>query len=145
MAVFVRLPIASAVANVVDAPHNPHASKDAIESRPAGRRHRRDCCDSSPGLACLPATAGGQQVMPDDHSEVEPLLPIPNRTVKRLSADDSEQLACESRTSSGKPRTQKRPERPSGRFCIRGRLRRFGAGRFIQCRRFVQGVPNIAA
>ena len=27
-------------------------------------------------------------VMPDDHSEVVPLLPIPNRTVKRLSADD---------------------------------------------------------
>ena len=30
------------------------------------------------------------QVMPDDHSEVEPLLPIPNRTVKRLCADDSD-------------------------------------------------------
>ena len=30
-----------------------------------------------------------QQVKPDDHSEVVPLLPIPNRTVKRLSADDS--------------------------------------------------------
>ena len=30
-----------------------------------------------------------QQVMPDDHSEVVPLLPIPNRTVKRFSADDS--------------------------------------------------------
>ena len=29
------------------------------------------------------------QVMPDDHSDVVPLLPIPNRTVKRLSADDS--------------------------------------------------------
>ena len=28
-------------------------------------------------------------VKPDDHSEVVPLLPIPNRTVKRLSADDS--------------------------------------------------------
>ena len=28
-------------------------------------------------------------VMPDDHSEVVPLLPIPNRTVKRLCADDS--------------------------------------------------------
>lgn len=28
--------------------------------------------------------------MPDDHSEVEPPLPIPNRTVKRLCADDSE-------------------------------------------------------
>ena len=26
--------------------------------------------------------------MPDDHSEVVPLLPIPNRTVKRFSADD---------------------------------------------------------
>ena len=26
---------------------------------------------------------------PDDHSELVPLLPIPNRTVKRLSADDS--------------------------------------------------------
>ena len=30
-----------------------------------------------------------QKVMPDDHSKVVPLLPIPNRTVKRLSADDS--------------------------------------------------------
>ena len=30
-----------------------------------------------------------QPVMPDDHSEVVPLLPIPNRTVKRLCADDS--------------------------------------------------------
>ena len=28
-------------------------------------------------------------VKPDDHSELVPLLPIPNRTVKRLSADDS--------------------------------------------------------
>ena len=32
---------------------------------------------------------GRRQVKPDDHSEVVPLLPIPNRTVKRLSADDS--------------------------------------------------------
>ena len=29
------------------------------------------------------------KLKPDDHSEVEPLLPIPNRTVKRLCADDS--------------------------------------------------------
>lgn len=28
-------------------------------------------------------------VMPDGHSGLEPLLPIPNRTVKRASADDS--------------------------------------------------------
>ena len=27
--------------------------------------------------------------MPDDHSKAAPLLPIPNRTVKRLCADDS--------------------------------------------------------
>ena len=30
-----------------------------------------------------------RQVMPDDHSELVPPLPIPNRTVKRLYADDS--------------------------------------------------------
>ena len=30
-----------------------------------------------------------QKVMPDDHSEVVPLLPIPNRTVKRFCANDS--------------------------------------------------------
>src|SRR5690349_25130811 len=43
-----------------------------------------------PTLRIGPA-AGAQRatVMPDDHSEVVPLLPIPNRTVKRLSADDS--------------------------------------------------------
>ena len=29
------------------------------------------------------------QVMPDDHSELVPPLPIPNRTVKRLHANDS--------------------------------------------------------
>ena len=27
--------------------------------------------------------------MPDDHSELVPPLPIPNRTVKRFRADDS--------------------------------------------------------
>ena len=32
---------------------------------------------------------GWNRFKPDDHSEVVPLLPIPNRTVKRLSADDS--------------------------------------------------------
>ena len=30
-----------------------------------------------------------KKFMPDDHSELVPLLPIPNRTVKRLCADDS--------------------------------------------------------
>jgi hypothetical protein len=36
-----------------------------------------------------PVPASQQQVMPDDHSESVPPLPIPNRTVKRLHADDS--------------------------------------------------------
>ena len=30
-----------------------------------------------------------QPLMPGDHSKLEPLLPIPNRTVKQLRADDS--------------------------------------------------------
>ena len=34
-------------------------------------------------------TATCVQVMPDDHSKSVPPLPIPNRTVKRLYADDS--------------------------------------------------------
>ena len=41
---------------------------------------------NSPG--CWTPTAQ-HQVMPDDHSELVPLLPIPNRTVKQLRADDS--------------------------------------------------------
>ena len=39
-------------------------------------------CSASCKAVCQP-------VMPDDHSKLVPLLPIPNRTVKRLSADDS--------------------------------------------------------
>ena len=38
--------------------------------------------------------------MSDDHSKLAPLLPISNRTVKRLSADDSVDYPCESRSSS---------------------------------------------
>ena len=40
---------------------------------------------------CVAATAARTtlQVMPDDHSKLVPPLPIPNRTVKRLCADDS--------------------------------------------------------
>ena len=52
--------------------------------------------------------------MPDDHSEVVPLLPIPNRKVKRLCADDS----ADSRVKVGHRQAIK-PETPtptSGRF-----------------------------
>ena len=37
------------------------------------------------------------------HSELDPLLPIPNRAVKRLSADDSADYPRESRTLLGSP------------------------------------------
>ena len=44
---------------------------------------------ASSSIGALALKAGVQTAMPDNHSEVVPLLPIPNRTVKRLCADDS--------------------------------------------------------
>ena len=40
-------------------------------------------------VTAAPLGATPVQVMPDDHSKSVPPLPIPNRTVKRLCADDS--------------------------------------------------------
>ena len=54
--------------------------------------------------------------MPDDHSKLVPLLPIPNRTVKRLSADDS----AGSRVKVGHRQAVTASETPtlmSGGFC----------------------------
>ena len=48
--------------------------------------------------------------MPDDHSKLVPLLPIPNRTVKRLSADDS----ADSRVKVGHRQAIKNDEAQSG-------------------------------
>ena len=55
-------------------------------------------------------------VKPDDHSEVVPLLPIPNRTVKRLSADDS----AGSRVKVGhcQATIEKGLRRKTGAFCF---------------------------
>jgi hypothetical protein len=52
--------------------------------------------------------------MPDDHSEVVPLLPIPSRTVKRFSADDS----ADSRVKVGHRQaiTAQTPRRVAGCF-----------------------------
>ena len=55
--------------------------------------------------------------MPDDHSDVVPLLPIPNRTVKRVSADDSADTRvkvghCQAITAS------ESPTRLSRAFCF---------------------------
>src|SRR3954467_8534492 len=68
-----------------------------------------------------------RQVMPDDHSEVVPLLPIPNRTVKRLCADDS----ADSRVKVGHRQALTAPPKPhssspwNGAFAI-GRSNRAG-------------------
>jgi hypothetical protein len=54
--------------------------------------------------------------MPDDHSEVVPLLPIPNRTVKRLCADDS----ADSRVKVGHRQalTATKPQQKCWGFCF---------------------------
>ena len=52
---------------------------------------------------------GHHRSMPDDHSPLEPRLPISNRTVKRRRADDSADYPCESRSLSGTPPQQKSP------------------------------------
>ena len=68
--------------------------------------------------------------MPDDHSLLEPRLPISNRTVKRQHADDSAHLARESRSSSG-THTTHRPALKSGPVCYPRSARRFARGQCI--------------
>jgi hypothetical protein len=86
--------------------HAAHGSVESVDSlnwpsRPRASQHSR----------------GGNKLKPDDHSEVVPLLPIPNRTVKRLCADDS----ADSRVKVGhRQATNTRVKRPvfAGRFCL---------------------------
>ena len=60
-------------------------------------------------------------VMSDDHSELVPLLPIPNRTVKRLCADDSVHTYVKVGHRQT-PYKVKRPSRNGGAFCFVGAL-----------------------
>ncbi len=62
----------------------------------------RDACGGAPG---------NRPVMPDDHSELVPPLPIPNRTVKRLSADDS--AATSVKVGHRQAVTPENPRRPT--------------------------------
>ena len=59
----------------------------------------------------MPAT-----LLLSSHSELDPPLPIPNRAVKRLSADDSADYPCESRTLLGSLSAKKPSSR--GLFCF---------------------------
>ena len=52
--------------------------------------------------------------MPDDHSKLVPLLPISNRTVKRLSADDS----ADSRVKVGHRQASNSPKRLTVRWGV---------------------------
>ena len=66
------------------------ARASALNPRPT----QKDCCEylrsNWPLRPPARRQATGQPLMSDDHSAAEPPLPIPNRTVKRRSADDSE-------------------------------------------------------
>src|SRR5712671_254411 len=68
-----------------------------------------------------------RQVMSGAHSALEPRLPIPNRTVKRGSADDSVHSARESRSAPDSHRTRKPSSR--GLFCFTSLLYRSSAMR----------------
>src|SRR6476659_9522589 len=61
----------------------------------------------------MPAT-----LLLSSHSELDPPLPIPNRAVKRLSADDSADYPCESRTSSGTHKAKRPISKEVGRFAL---------------------------
>ena len=56
--------------------------------------------------------------MSDDNSKLVPLLPISNRTVKRLCADDSVHYVCESRSSSDSLQSKKPLRLPVGLFAF---------------------------
>ena len=78
-------------------------------------------CDThNPKLLLLPdwscGPAARQPSLPDDHSESVPPLPIPNRTVKRLYADDS----ADSRVKVGNRQAPhlKTPAQSGGGFCF---------------------------
>ena len=57
-------------------------------------------------------------LMSGDHSEVVPLLPIPNRTVKHLSADDSADCPCESRSLPDFPKEEPDSKESGFLLCV---------------------------
>ena len=62
------------------------------------------------------------QVTPDGHSELEPPLPIPNRTVKRLCADDS--AATSVKVGHRQATIRKTPGLPVGGFLFSDQVTR---------------------
>ena len=71
-----------------------------------------------PDSGRLSRERGPYKSMPDDHSKLVPPLPIPNRTVKQLCADDSAATSVKVgyRQASYKEKTP--PGDPGGVFCF---------------------------
>ena len=83
--------------------------------------------------------AARQPSLPDDHSESVPPLPIPNRTVKRLYADDS----ADSRVKVGNRQAPlaKNPRLTGGGFCICGVEMRVASGAPIRAHCLLRKSP----
>ena len=76
--------------------------------------------DQGPGLGCCssPVSSLWSLVLLGGHSEVDPRLPIPNRTVKRLCADASADCPRESRSPPGAPKTRSPSRAPGEGLCV---------------------------
>ena len=96
--------------------------KQKTPSQPLARQPRAPRTVLLPIPGALPQPRSPPEpVTLDDHSKVDPLLPFPNRTVKRLRADDSGLPVCESRSSSGSYPAKPQHNLVLG-FCLSGRL-----------------------
>jgi hypothetical protein len=94
-----------------------------LASRPQNKAVKNT--SSRLGCLCSPAAAVTQstlQVMPDDNSELVPPLPIPNRTVKRLCADDS--AATSVKVGHRQATIRKTPGLPVGGFLFSDQVTR---------------------
>ena len=90
-----------------------------IPARPAliSCRAAASCCSRMCRQHLHAARRRFQELL-SSHSELDPPLPIPNRAVKRLSADDSADYPCESRTLLGSLSRQAPVSQDAGAFAF---------------------------
>ena len=92
----------------------------AIAIQPGGipSVHKRLLPPTSLTCAPQPGSRPGELEQPGGNSALDPLLPIPNRTVKRRRADDSADCPRESRSPPGLATTRTPRTQPPGRSCL---------------------------